>query len=124
MTNVDWERANCKGIDTDYFYYPNGDDGSDRFLESRDGGASGVNSVYGYLKRICDECPILNDCAVYAIKHEEHGYWGGMGPRERQRLRKTLGIVLDDVFDSNKYDDYIVMQRAIEDSLVEEEVWS
>lgn len=122
MTDIDWERANCKGIDTDYFYYPSGDDSSDRFLEKRSG-ATGVNAVYGYLSRICNECPIMSECASYAIKHEQWGFWGGLGPRERQRIRKTLGIVINDVFDSEKYDDYIMMQRAINDSLIEEEVW-
>jgi hypothetical protein len=123
MTNVDWERANCKGIDTDYFYYPNGDDGSDRFLEKRVGAKGGVSSVYGYLNRICNECPIMAECADYAIRNEQWGFWGGLSPSQRQRIRRTLGIVLNDVFDSERYDDYIITQRAIADSLVEEEVW-
>jgi hypothetical protein len=65
----------------------------------------------------------MSECASYAIKHERWGFWGGLGPRERQRIRETLGISLYEAFDSEKYDEYIIMQRVIDESLVEEEAW-
>ena len=41
--------------------------------------------------RMCKEsCPIINECATYAIKYEEeYGVWGGLTAAQRRRLRKV-----------------------------------
>jgi hypothetical protein len=41
-------------------------------------------------KRICSSCPVQTECLTYAIEQNDpNGVWGGLGPRERKRLRKT-----------------------------------
>lgn len=38
-------------------------------------------------KDICIECPMMVMCREYAIKHENHGVWGGTSAKERYALR-------------------------------------
>jgi len=82
---VNWEEAACRFTDTDSFY-PEGA-----------GEALAQNRV---LRRICQECPIVNACANYAVVHEKHGYWGGLSPRDRWDIRKRNNVPepIDDDF--------------------------
>ena len=78
FTNPAWMRdAPCIGH-TDKFYPDRGDP---------DGG--------GEAKAICRECPHRVRCLEYAIDNkEEHGIWGGMSRRQRQRIardRRAMG---------------------------------
>ena len=47
-----------------------------------------------FARRICQACPVLMDCAVFALKgHEEtgpdsFGVWAGSTPSERSRILK------------------------------------
>lgn len=45
-------------------------------------------------KMLCAVCPVKQTCANYAISNTSitHGIWGGMGIRQIQRIRATLGI--------------------------------
>ena len=70
---VDWSRASCAGADTESFYVENA------------GHAKELNPI---LRRICSECPILNECAEHAIKHERYGFWGNLTPAERSSIRE------------------------------------
>jgi Transcription factor WhiB len=45
-------------------------------------------------KQACRECPVLEQCAEWAIHHEAHGYMGGMSPRQRFRIRSERNIIL------------------------------
>lgn len=47
-----------------------------------------------WLKQFCDGCPRLMECATYAIKHEEYGFWGGMTEEQRKQFRKAHKIKL------------------------------
>jgi WhiB family redox-sensing transcriptional regulator len=39
---------------------------------------------------ICSNCPVMTDCGTFAIRHRiNHGVWGGMSERSRQRARRT-----------------------------------
>ncbi len=39
-------------------------------------------------KRICAACEVQTECLEYALEHnEQHGIWGGVGERERRRIR-------------------------------------
>ncbi len=71
--NIDWSRAACAGCDVEAFY------------EEKAGVAKPLNIV---LRKICAECPIINECAEFAIKHEMHGFWGGLSPSDRVEIRK------------------------------------
>jgi hypothetical protein len=40
-------------------------------------------------RRICAQCPVREDCLAYALDADErYGIWGGLDPKERQRLRR------------------------------------
>jgi hypothetical protein len=47
-----------------------------------------------FARRICQACPVLMDCAVFALTgHEEtgpdsHGIWAGSTPNERAKILK------------------------------------
>lgn len=47
-------------------------------------------------KRICDTCPVVDDCLAFALHtfdvYEDFGVWGGTSENERRRLRRDLGI--------------------------------
>lgn len=39
-------------------------------------------------KKLCATCPVINECATYAIAaFESHGIWGGLTAKERQQIR-------------------------------------
>ena len=39
-------------------------------------------------KQVCGNCPVRQDCLVYALTHNEpYGVWGGLTPAERRKLR-------------------------------------
>lgn len=73
-----WERANCLGTDPEAF-----------FPEQT------LDSTLMAAKRTCANCEIRSECAEWAIKHEEAGLWGGLMPKERQRIRRERGIILE-----------------------------
>jgi WhiB family redox-sensing transcriptional regulator len=40
-------------------------------------------------KKICQGCPVANQCLAYAIENDEQwGVWGGLGSFERAKLMK------------------------------------
>ena len=41
---------------------------------------------------ICRSCPIRRPCLAYALWHVEDGVWGGLTPRERERVQEAAGI--------------------------------
>lgn len=44
-------------------------------------------------KRVCADCPVATDCLAAALQvpfDDDHGVWGGMSRRGRDRLRKRL----------------------------------
>jgi len=53
-----------------------------------------MQQVVSYAKSICGKCPHQTECAEWGIKHEGHGIWGGLVPRERLAIRNSRGIQL------------------------------
>jgi len=46
---------------------------------------------YRQAKQLCNNCPVQNICAQYAIEaNEPEGVWGGLSPKERQKMRRAL----------------------------------
>lgn len=68
-------RAACRDADAALFYAPDGELGPRR--RAREAQA----------KAICAGCPVIRQCAAYAIRcGERYGIWGGMSERERAAL--------------------------------------
>ena len=70
--SVDWSLARCAGVDPDSF-----------FPDDR-GNPIQSNAVLG---KVCESCPILVECANYAVKHEQRGFWGGLSAYARRYIR-------------------------------------
>lgn len=50
---------------------------------------SEINKLTAAAKQVCASCPVQAECLEYAIDANEiHGVWGGLGQRDRQRLRR------------------------------------
>jgi WhiB family transcriptional regulator, redox-sensing transcriptional regulator len=69
-----WQaRAACRGIDSAVFFNAERERGAAKTL--RDARA----------KRICEGCPVVEDCRRHALAvHEPYGVWGGMTVDERR----------------------------------------
>jgi WhiB family redox-sensing transcriptional regulator len=39
-------------------------------------------------KAVCATCPVVDQCLVYAMDHNEFGVWGGMTANERKNIRR------------------------------------
>lgn len=43
------------------------------------------------VKALCARCPVREECLTWALdRPEEHGYWGGTTPNERDKLRRGI----------------------------------
>lgn len=57
-----------------------------------------VKSLKKTLIGICSSCHVKAECAEYAIHTEPWGFWGGLTPLERHRIRKQRNIAIDHHF--------------------------
>jgi WhiB family redox-sensing transcriptional regulator len=69
-------RAACKGMDINLFFPEEG------------------ASVSAEAREACAKCPVVEQCLDWAIKHEQHGFFGAMSPQQRQRERSVRRIAL------------------------------
>ena len=76
-----WQlRGNCSGHPLEVFFP---DDDSRSSLRRREDAA----------KRICRQCPVVNECRDHALRTpEHHGIWGAMTARERARTLVGHGL--------------------------------
>ena len=74
-----WRRfAACGGLDVEIFYHPDGERGHQK------------NARITRAKQICRRCPVLSECATWALStREPYGVWGGMSEDERADI---LGV--------------------------------
>jgi hypothetical protein len=75
VKGTDWSKANCRGLNTEIFYYEESDL-RERRLDTR------------AIRKICFTCPIQKDC-LDAGMQEEYGIWGGFTRRERTYIRNN-----------------------------------
>jgi WhiB family redox-sensing transcriptional regulator len=69
-------RAACRSVDSAVFFSPDAEWG--RAREAREARA----------KAICARCPVIRECAAYALTAgERHGVWGGLSEQDRLALR-------------------------------------
>lgn len=73
--HLDYDRALCKGMDTNLFYL---DD--ETLIKNR-------SSLYS-VRALCFSCPILYECMEYGFTYERYGLFGGITGEERDLLRK------------------------------------
>jgi Transcription factor WhiB len=45
--------------------------------------------------RICADCPVIQSCLAWAIRHEEYGIFGGKTPQARARIRRLERIAIE-----------------------------
>lgn len=71
----DWVRdGSCAQVDPDLWFPEHG---------------TGVSTKFAVA--ICQACPVRAECLDYSIRaREEFGVWGGMTPRERKKVLKTM----------------------------------
>ena len=67
--DVDWKRANCRGMDPNLFFPYRGEPTE-------------------LAKSVCAGCVIRSDCLEYALAHEGRGIWGGVAERTRRKMRR------------------------------------
>jgi len=48
----------------------------------------GQRRVIGEAKKVCGDCPMVDRCLTWALKHGEAGIWGGTTDTERRTLRR------------------------------------
>ena len=73
----------CREIDiTLFFPDEKGDNGSD---------------TYTLARTICSACTVRIQCLEWAVRHEDHGMWGGTSPVERRKIRRERKIKLQEV---------------------------
>ena len=63
--------ANCAGIDTELYFLEQGQTATQMPI----------------LKRICDACPVQQECLDYAIKYHMVGYWANTTTKQRSKIR-------------------------------------
>mgnify|MGYP002641453066 FL=1 len=83
--NGQYGKAACAGIDTDMFY--------------EDDVRTPNSHITRTFREMCSGCEILADCGEWAIKHERWGFWAGMTPADRDKIRKKRNIIVDDPSD-------------------------
>ena len=78
---VDWAwqvLGACRGLDVELFYHPAGERRSTK------------QRRIGQAKAICQTCPVITDCATWALKtREPQGVWGGLSEGDRAEI---LGV--------------------------------
>jgi len=72
---VDWDQAQCRGINTDMFYL------EEDLLKNK-------QAQYRQLRNICFRCPIQRACLQVGFSHERYGFWGGLSGLEREIIGK------------------------------------
>lgn len=72
-TRVPWQKAACRGWDTEMFFIEEGHIAAE---------------VTPTLRDLCNDCPIFDKCFEYAVNAPSlHGFWAGTTVREREQFR-------------------------------------
>jgi len=70
------EQARCRGCSPSLFFPTRG--------EGTENDAA---------KRVCAQCPVIDECLEYALVNQEKvGVWGGTSEKQRRKIRRARGI--------------------------------
>jgi WhiB family redox-sensing transcriptional regulator len=61
-------------------------------------GPGEAESLYRLARTICSGCGVRNECLEWAIRHEDHGMWGGTTPVERRMIRRKRKIHIQEIY--------------------------
>jgi len=70
---VDWEKANCRGLATDFFFL------EQEFLLKKELSITQI-------RKVCFVCPIQRECLEVGFANERWGMWGGVASHERDEI--------------------------------------
>lgn len=84
MPNEWMKRARCRDMDPELFF----DSPGNEYKPAK---------VNAQAAKACSECRVRDQCYLYALRHEAHGYWAGTTPPDRRKLRKAAGITLEPI---------------------------
>lgn len=73
------DKASCRGEPLEKFIEPDVERGQrQRFmLPSQE------------VVAMCERCPVMGECLSWALRHEEHGIWGGLTHEQRMFISKS-----------------------------------
>lgn len=72
--------------------------GSESFTHERNSSGNHIHTdEVTVMRKQCQTCPVLVQCAEYAIAHEKYFFWGGMTAAEREGIRNYRGQALVDL---------------------------
>lgn len=55
--------------------------------------SKGAHTEATAAKAICGRCPVIEECATWALDNgERFGIWGGLSERDRLRMRMRRGV--------------------------------
>ncbi|MEP7053874.1 MAG: WhiB family transcriptional regulator [Actinomycetota bacterium] len=72
----DWQLSGaCRGTDPSLFFLPEAERGPRKARRER------------AAKAVCRTCPVIDQCAAFALStREPYGVWGGLTPEDRELL--------------------------------------
>ena len=77
MRLPNFDNANCKDVDQRFFF----PESQAEEMKNRP-----------YIKLMCSECPIFNNCLEYSLTVMVEGIWAGNNKQERSAIRRARGI--------------------------------
>ena len=82
------DTPSCDGMDINLFFVEGrGDD-----YESLD-----------YVRKMCKNCPVLEECFKYALTYNVRGVWAGTTEQQRRQIRITNNIPVKPIYDPKEY---------------------
>jgi WhiB family redox-sensing transcriptional regulator len=82
------DTPSCDGMDINLFFVENrGDD-----YESLD-----------YVRKMCKNCPVLEECFKYALTYNVKGIWAGTTEQQRRQIRVTNKIPVKPIYEPREY---------------------
>jgi hypothetical protein len=82
-SKVDWDKADCRGMDVNFFY----------FAEEKRLSLQDKRNTLASLRSVCTACPIWQECLTWGFANEDYGVWGGMIAAERKSF--TTSVMID-----------------------------